>query len=261
MTKIGFCFLSYHDIEQVAAWSDFFEAVDPQRYSVFVHRADGKRSTWCTTAVVIPYQETKWGTFSLVKVQQALLDAAYEDESITKFIFLSGDSIPLFSFNRIYEQITVDANGWLSVSVPPPNSVWARRELTVHSEKWPRELHWRWAVASQWCVFNRAHVQMLHENWGMLSSVFGKSTIPDEHLYGVFFFGVGVMDTFHPKSCMYVDFQKATTGCKLSHHTYPTTFHSIKESEVKLMYESGSLFARKICRSVIVQYDWGPINL
>lgn len=255
--KLGFCFLSYGDIEMRDVWSSFFQGIDTSKYAIFIHRADGQRHTWMSNARVIPHRKTAWGSFQLLEVQQDLFTTAIADLEITKCILLSGDTIPLYGFDKIYDVLTADNKGYLEFG-ERPNTIHKSRERTTNQTMWPREMPWAWFITSQWCVLNRRHIRMLKDKWGMLCSVFDGSSIPDEHMYPTFFNGVQCMDTFHTRSAMYVDWCSRSRGCTLQHRPEPKTIHKndLSVQYVTDMYNSGALFARKICRLTQLEYNW-----
>jgi len=244
------------DIEQRSVWEPFFANAPEDQYSVFMHSASGVQTSWLSACTIIPTMQTSWGKFTLVEAQQALFEAAYLDESNTKFVLLSGDSIPLYTFRYIYAKLSGDAKGYMSVNTVDANST--KRESTVQKEAWPIEKPWKWDISSQWVILNREHVRLLHDNFPMLRTVFQESTIPDEHMYIVFFNGIGMMDSFHRETLMYVNRRYTHTPCKIWHRTIPLTHHatSFSKDYVKHLYTTNSLFVRKICSASRLAVDF-----
>ena len=111
--KIAFCFLTYDAIIRNDIWNKFFQGIDCNKYSVFIHAKNIIHSN--SIYYNFPYQyiknrvTTKSKTdISIVKATLQLLKEAYaEDQSITHFIFLSQSCIPLYNFETIYEKISV----------------------------------------------------------------------------------------------------------------------------------------------------------
>jgi hypothetical protein len=254
MNKIALCFLSYGDVQQKDIWSAFLEAADPSKYSVFLHRADGVQTSWIPRCTSIPTQPTKWGSFSLVKAQQALFNEAFKDPDIYKFILLSGDTIPLYTFEKLYTQLTQHDKGCMSMCADPQYS----RERSVNRRAWSSNYPWAWKKADQWVVLNRSHVQLLQQNWTMIQAVFAKSEVPDEHVYPVFFNGVGALHTFNARSVIHVNFYMRTSPCSIKHHSTPATYHTnaFTPAYVDKIYTSGCMFIRKICPTASITMDW-----
>ena len=254
MSKIALCFLSYGDIQQREIWSAFLSAADPSKYSVFLHRSDGVQTSWVPGCNIIPTLPTSWGSFSLVKAQQALFNEAFKDSNNYKFILLSGDTIPLYTFHKIYTQLTQDNKGLISMNSNPDYN----REYSTKKSVWPFNRPWVWKQAEQWVVLNRSHVQLLQENWTMIETVFFRSSIPDEHVYAVFFNGFGVLHTFNLRSIIHINFFMSSSKCNIPHHSSPATYHThnFTPTYVNKIYGSGCMFVRKICSTASITMDW-----
>lgn len=252
--KIAFCFLSYGDIEHQNVWAQFFESA--KKHAIFLHRADGQTETNLPGCTVIPPIKTAWGTFSLLQAQQNLFNEAVKDPEVQKVVLLSGDSIPLYKFDVVYNKLCRDDKGYLrqiaqSVVVPITDK-------RVHTAAWPSDKPWVGKFNSQWVVLNRTHVQMLQDNWPMLQRVFKDANIPDEYLYFTFFNGFGCIGTFHNASHMHVSHSKKVFPCGRNHHSVPLTYHrqNFTPQEVDKLYRSGHLFLRKVCSTTNVHMDW-----
>jgi len=256
MKKIALCFLSYNDIEQQAVWSAFLKDIGFDKYAIFIHRADGMQSTWMPNATLIPTKSTAWGGFSLVEVQQDLFNEAFRDPFITKFVLLSGDTVPLYSFAVIYEFLTRDDKGFLAVDTC--DHTHKSRERTTVRRLWPVDRQWNWGVASQWSILNRMHVELLQEKWSLLSLIFGCSSVPDEHMYYVLFSGFSCIKTFHKFPVMSVDWKNKSSHCSIQHRTSPRTHHveDFTQEYINSVYESGVIFLRKVCPLATLAYEW-----
>ena len=245
--KIAFCFLSYNDIEQISWWEKFFVGVPLESYSIFLHRKDTIKKSWAPNCTIIPTRATSWATFSLIKVQQDLLNEAYKDPLVTKFVLLSGDSIPIISFKELYTRLMSDDKGFLDYK-DCAITAHTSRESSVIRSAWPPGMPWKWRVASQWASFNRFHVQKLQENWPMLEQTFQRSVVPDEHIYVVFFNGIRALGTFHERNLMYINWSSPSKKCKISHRPYPKTYHQHELSQIDTIRDKGYCFMRKICK-------------
>lgn len=93
--------MSYGDIEQPTIWKAFFDGIPTDKYSIYLHRADGVRTSWCDSANVIDFIPSKYATWSLVEISQALMTAGLHDDNNQIFILLSGDTIPIVPFNHV----------------------------------------------------------------------------------------------------------------------------------------------------------------
>jgi hypothetical protein len=250
--KLAFCFLSIGDIAHRTAWSAFFQGVPSTDYAIWLHRADGHATSALPGARCVPSHGTTRATFSIVKAQQVLFEAACQDESVSKCILLSGDTVPLHPFETVSKAIMSHARGVLAWEAVASDEQASRARLT-RRYAWPREWEWVWRVASQWCALTREHVQLLSRYWGLLFHVFFTSHTPDEHLYPVFFHALGLLDSFVREPFMYVDWLHPTEArpCGREHHLYPRTFHleDLTPSRVRELRQRNRLMLRKVCES------------
>lgn len=118
--KIAFCFLTYDLIIRNDIWNKFFEGIDYNKYSVFIHAKNIINYnqfyyTFQYQYVKNPVYTKSKSDISIVKATLQLLKEAYiSDQSITHFIFLSQSCIPLYNFKTIYEKINKMNNSIIS---------------------------------------------------------------------------------------------------------------------------------------------------
>ena len=253
--KVVFCFMTYEDIVHIDVWRSFFSDASENSFSVYIHSKQRILTSGLAGSIIIPTQPTAWGKFSLVEVQQALFCKAYNDPANYKFILLSGDSVPLYSFATIYARLTSDDKGYMSFTKGAHK---ASREKFANKAAWlPRDT-WEWYGSSQWCILNRNHIELLIRHWPMLVATFSSSKLfaSDEHVYPIFFNAYNQKNTFLPE-VMYVDWSPSM-ACSIAHRTIPKTFHTedLVERTVNTVYASGSLFLRKLCVHTTLVYDW-----
>lgn len=99
--KIGFCFLVKKNISWQNMWRHFFSSADASEYSIYIHAKTSIVSTSLENVFVDPNPvETEWASISLVKATKQLLSTAFED-GCDSVVFLSGDTLPLWSFQTI----------------------------------------------------------------------------------------------------------------------------------------------------------------
>lgn len=245
--KIAFCIMSYHDVEQRAVWEAFFNTADPAKYSVYVHRADREQESWIQTAYCIPTRATGWGKYSLVEVELDLYSEALKDPANTVFILLSGDTIPLYTFDTFYAS-AIQLNGVIAYSThaTQPNTI---RPLQF------REKRLVWRKASQWKLLHRKLIRQILDERKFLDLKCKVLKIPDEHAIPMLIDGLGVMNKIQTTyNIIYVDWSLESSQCTLNHHSQPVTFHEGELTE-HLFAEaraSGALLLRKICPLVTV---------
>jgi hypothetical protein len=107
--KIAFCFLTYDIIVRYDIWNKFFNHVDSNKYTVFIHPKNiinNNPYTFQYNIIKNRIMTTTKDNINIVKATLKLLEETYiSDNDITHFIFLSQSCIPLYSFNKIYEVI------------------------------------------------------------------------------------------------------------------------------------------------------------
>ena len=266
---LAFCFLTYEDVEHREIWEPWFAAAPPDQYTIVIHRKEGEGSAMPVT--VIPTQKTEWGTWSLVEVQQCLFREAAKNPAVTKFILLSADTIPLYSFAALYKALMADDKGYIR-----------KTKYTKSPRKNPNmqawSLPWRWSLTSQWIILNRAQFTALEDNFVMLRTVFGNMYIPDEHVYSIFFDGFGLLDTFKLVPPVHVQWDQKphtlhtmlctpllrpqriperTRSCSIWHRDRPHTFHAeeLTPRKVAEIYASSAFFLRKVCSLAPLRFD------
>jgi hypothetical protein len=268
---LAFCFLTYEDVEHLEVWAPFFAAAAPDQYTIVIHRKEGEGSA--LPATVIPTQATEWGTWSLVEVQQSLFREAAKNPAVTKFILLSADTIPLYSFAALYKALMADDKGYIRKTTNRQSA-----KKIPNTAAW--SLPWRWSLSSQWIILNRTQFTALEDNFAMLRAVFGTMFIPDEHVYSIFFDGVGLLSTFklvppvhvqwdqihnqrtvHTMMCTpllrYQRIPEQNRPCSIWHRERPHTFHAeeLTARKVVEIYASSAFFLRKVCSLAPLRFD------
>lgn len=103
IAKIAFLFLTIANIYHEQTWINFFRG-HQDKYSLYVH----SKKPLSQESFFKPYElrskvETSWTNTMLA--QQALLKEALTDPAHEKFIFVSESTIPLQTFDEIYEKL------------------------------------------------------------------------------------------------------------------------------------------------------------
>lgn len=253
--KVAFCFMTYEDIVHIDVWRSFFSDASENLFSVYIHSKRGILTSGLAGSNIIPTQPTHWGHFNLVEVQQALFCKAYNDPENYKFILLSGDSIPLYSFATIYARLTSDDKGYMTFTKGANK---AHREKFANKAAWlPRDT-WEWYGSSQWCILNRHHIKLLIRHWPMLVATFSSPKLfaSDEHVYPIFFNAYNHKSSFLT-GVMYVEWSPSNV-CSIAHRATPKTYHTedLVERTVNTIYNAGALFLRKLCVHTTLVYDW-----
>lgn len=206
--KLAFCFLTKNGLLFPKLWNNFFKEATPDRVSIWIHCYDKESESGSRTSQLgshtlhyITRRSTKWGDFSLVRVQQALSEAACKDPYVSKVLFIADTAIPVQSFSSLYTTVIekFPHHGFLDYRKPNKNQ--AKRYDLVHQRipdagGW--EMGWNpivWYTASQWCVLTRFHVSLLSLHWSFIENLFDGTVVPDEHVYPVMFQAWNLLET------------------------------------------------------------------
>ena len=244
--SVALCFLSYGDIVQRAAWSSWLSAAtEAERFAVFLHRADGGGASRLPGCRVVPTVKTAYATFSLLRAQRQLFQAALADEHRhSAFVLVSGDAVPCSPPAAAHASL-------LRGSVLRLCRDSAERQRSCDLAAWPEELPWRWVKHSQWVALLREDVLLLEERWPLLEAVFGASTTPDEHAYGVLLQSLGSLQKY-PNRASTEALWSGASPCPfgLVERRHPLTVHLTDPHTSALLRHlrsQGTPFLRKTC--------------
>ena len=105
--RIAFCFLTYNEIIRYDVWNRFFENIDENLYTVFIHPKNIQQYNNYTFKynivknIVITERKDD---INIVNATLRLLKETYNDDNqITHYIFLTQSCIPLYSFKTLYK--------------------------------------------------------------------------------------------------------------------------------------------------------------
>ena len=153
--KIAFLFLVYDEINQEYLWERFFENVDPNKYSVYVHyKTNNVRSEFFDRYKLDQCVPTQYCHISIIEAHKLLLQTGLQDPLNVKFINLSQACIPLKSFDHVYEKLTRDEASYFNLM--PAKHIFPRCDVLL-SKGFTRE---QVKKASEWFILNRAHAQL-----------------------------------------------------------------------------------------------------
>ena len=153
--KIAFCFLVTYSIPTEKVWVNFFKKVKYENFYILIH---GKPSLKLETKFfkanshVIDPIETRWGHISLILAQNIMLKYATETLQADFCCILSGNCIPVKSFDYIYEDLD-----FLPIS---------RFEIQTSYHKILKYKQ------SQWCVLSLDIYEMEYNTWRTSKNIY-----------------------------------------------------------------------------------------
>ncbi len=176
MKKIAFCFLIYDCINHEEIWYTFFQRVDPNKYTIYIHYKSYKPLKYFESYRITNGIQTNYADITLPLAQNILFRNAYKNQDNYKFIMVSGACIPFKSFDYIYDFLTRDSYGYLNVSpqeqlFPNCNSL-----LPIIEKK-------NIGKASQWIILNRALVKNLCFDKDNILNQYYKSIFAPEEIF------------------------------------------------------------------------------
>lgn len=240
MKKIAFCFLIYDKINHEEAWNLFFKGVDRCRYNIYIHYKENRPLKYFEEYKMNISIETKYADISIVYAQNILFLEALEDQDNQHFILLSGACIPLKSFDVVYN--TLDSN-YSYFNITPQEQCFPRCNgvLKYISREYIRK-------ASQWCILNRKHTQLMLDEDSYLDW-FKDISAPDEHCYITnihYKYLSGEIKTTNNIAADATTF----TNWEGMDYPYPSTtglksYQALSNEELSYLLNSKSLFGRK----------------
>jgi hypothetical protein len=253
--KIAFCFLTYDSIEMESLWDTFLKDVDQSQYSIYIHPKDPEDVNLIHfKKYVIPDPvQTKYFDPSLVQAQNKLLEHALKDKENTHFIFLCGSSVPIKSFDHIYNKI--EENSIFNIRKHELNLIETKDQFLSTLRK-----------CSQWSILNRFHAEKILEYIPDIFQVCRDNEIPfngavDEKIYFSFLLShfpeqISFKESIDKHSMFeYWNSYKINIFDKnfiSSQHVHwperQKSFYFIDKSEIDFIINSEAFFMRKICR-------------
>lgn len=179
---IGFCFLTFDDIERTDIWNEYFKNVSTSEFEIFVNPKNSNLINYNylfkNKVIPFPYTNTEWGTFSLLIAQDRLLREAFKNDKIHHFVILSHNTIPVKKFKK-FRKFLHDKESVFSYGITNNNDHLVRYE----NIKNPRFSKNQLFCQDQWCILSRKDVEILLNGFEEMKDVFGGMFIPDEHVY------------------------------------------------------------------------------
>jgi hypothetical protein len=253
MSKIAFCFLIVDKIHNQKLWEKFFQGVDENKYSIYIHFKKNLYLGNFNKYKLKNCVPTKWGDASLIHAHNRLITEAYKDKENKKFINLSGNCIPLKNFDHIYELLIKDDKGYVATIIES-NCFPRCNALLKH---YPRETIRK---SSNWFILNRNLVNKLcFKDKKEINAIYGSINSPEEHYYITEINHQNLLDeivqtpggendtTFTNWGGSYYKYGKGVV-CK----KHPKLYVEITKEEYEYLKSSYCLFGRKFIDKFLV---------
>lgn len=254
MKKIAFLFMIYDIIEKEDIWYKFFENIDQDKYTIYIHGKDKNKITFenefFKKFIIEEQYQTNWGDYTLVHLQNRLYKLALKDENNYKFLLLSGSHIPLHNFDFIYNFLTKDNKSYINY-IKITNDYYKKCLETVNNYK-KYNLN-NWMSSSQWSILNRDIITYILDNEENIKKIFEKSKLPDELAYINYLYENNKLKNISNNKTTFYSMKPSKKIYRRFPHTYDTNELDInKIKKLKKNY----LFMRKIVRNCNINSDW-----
>jgi hypothetical protein len=256
--KIAFLFMIYDLIEKEDLWYNFFKDIDINKFSIYIHGKDNNqikfKHDFFKNYIIKENYPTEWACYSLVHLQNRLLELALIDENNKKFILLSGTHIPLHKFDFIYDFLIKDDNSYISFQhYSNQSSDLLNRFTTINNYK--KYNLYNWNYASQWSILNRNITKFILDNETEFNMIFSKSKYPDEYAYINYIIENKKFKNIINKRTSYSSLVQSI-DCK-KYRSIPHTFDNNEINERLINnIKSSYLFMRKIANTCNINEDW-----
>lgn len=153
--KIAFLFLTLSEINHEQPWINFFQGQDA-RCSIYIHsKHDFNPRSYFKKREIKAKVPTTWEKITGAQLQ--LLKDALQDPQNEKFIFLSESTIPLQSFDFVYQKLMNHPHSLFSYERnPEPSRIFTPLQPFIIYKN------------STWIVLNRKHAQLMVEDQGAI---------------------------------------------------------------------------------------------
>jgi hypothetical protein len=241
MIKIAFLFLTIANIIHEPIWHDFFKGHD-SHYSIYIHAKEEFDNTSVFKQYEMPTKvPTTWE--NTMEAQIEMLREALKDPLNEKFIFLSGDSLPIQHFDYVYQQImqhplSIFNYSWNNHQDADSSFYYAGRILKgIPSDKQHKN--------SQWIILNRKHAIMMVEDKEFITTI-TQYPCDNEHYPSTFLAMHGLLHEVANQPTMLTIWNRG--------YDHPFTFKSVEDRyQAELLTEAMNqsiLFARKFDKKI-----------
>ena len=232
--KIAFLFLIYDEINHEDLWKLFFKSVDKNKYNIYIHYKDYKKSEYFDKYKLNKNILTKWGDISLVNAHNLLLEEALVDSDNTHFILISNSCIPLKKFDYIYNKLD---NNFSYFNLLSNNDNYRCHNALKYINK--NDIK----KAHQWSILNKKHALLLTKDKNKYIDWF--DICPDEHSHITYLF----YNKLDKEIIKTIDAKYEATTFTNWIDNILTNYSSIDSNEIIKLYNSPCFFGRKFIKN------------
>ncbi len=232
--SIAFLFLLTKKFTHQKIWSDFFENIDPSLYNIYSHikfeDTSGKLIPKYISKNKIKTIDTKWCGESLVSAFKNMIEEALKNKNNKFFVLLSGECIPLHTFEYVYNKLFNDNRSIINI-------------------KNIKDYYYN----DQWMILNLYSAKKfikIEDKFEDLRDIYYdiNNHCPDE-IYPIYFFVTTLSDKLFKK---HIKNHVATYTKWEKDASHPIKIR-VKDLNVKEICDSNALFARKFYKNSAVK--------
>ncbi|PIN21331.1 hypothetical protein CDL12_05967 [Handroanthus impetiginosus] len=159
--KIAFLFLVRRNLPLDFLWESFFENVDRDNFSIYIHSQPGFVFDESTTRSALFYNrqlknriKVAWGEASMIEAERLLFEEALQDPANQRFVLLSDSCVPLYNFSYIYNYLMDSPRSFV-------DSFLDKKDIRYNPKMSPVIPKKRWRKGSQWITLIRRHAEVV----------------------------------------------------------------------------------------------------
>lgn len=194
MFKLAFLFLTITDINHENYWRDFFKGYE-NKYTIYVHAKEQVGNNWFKQ-FELPYKiENSWAR--TMRCQIGMLKEALKDPENQMFIYCSHNTIPLQSFDFIYNELIGLKKTVFYYEKNPHMDATNKRFYNPRRvlKPIPEDLQYK---NTQWVILNRKHAEMMVNDTDVVAIISGYPH-DQEHYPSTFLNIHNMLDEVHRK--------------------------------------------------------------
>tara|TARA_A100001035_G_C27742432_1_gene482297 strand:- start:120 stop:941 length:822 start_codon:yes stop_codon:yes gene_type:complete len=169
MKKIAFCFLCQDDIYHVNIWESFFK-YNYEKCNIYIYseNPNNVKTQFCKKYQVSHNNEKTDNTY--LKIKFLMKDAVKFNNY--KIVIINDSSIPVKSFNYIYDYLTKDNKSYINYIDHIPKCEWQKSAILLQYQKYMYNVHnipdfiynidiSNWYYNDKWVIFSLKHARQI----------------------------------------------------------------------------------------------------
>jgi FkbM family methyltransferase len=242
--KLGFLFLCKNDINQLQLWLDFFKD-NYDKCNIYIHSYDqiNISQEFIKKYHIDKVLDTGWG--DIYDVVRYVMNISIKNNDY-KLILLSESTIPVKSFDYIYNYLTKDGKGYLNYDMTNEYTVNMQNKRYKNNcnniKSFKENIDFKhWYFNEAWIIFNIEMIEIIL-NDDKYHLIFKNCFCPDEN-YPIYLYSLyNKLDLFYNIKTTFTNWDIIQQDESKYH---PELFNHINEDLILKLSDPNILFARK----------------